>query len=43
MTLTGTWIKNPVGTLVLTWTPSEAPVRHRHKPHRPGISETTPR
>jgi len=30
--LTGTWIKNPAGTLALTWTAGHAPVRHRHKP-----------
>jgi hypothetical protein len=43
MTLTGTWITNPAGTLVLKWTASEAPVRHRHRPHVPGISETSHR
>jgi hypothetical protein len=40
MTLTGTWIKTPAGTLVLKWTPAQAPVRHLHKPHAPFISET---
>ena len=40
MTLTGTWIKTPAGTLALKWTPAQAPVRHLHKPHSPGISET---
>ena len=40
MTLTGTWIKTPAGTLVLKWTPGQAPVRHLHKPYAPGISET---
>jgi len=40
MTLTGTWIKTPAGTLALKWTPAQAPVRHLHQPHAPGISET---
>jgi len=35
MTLTGNWVKDPAGTLVLNWTAGEAPVRHRRKPpHR---------
>jgi hypothetical protein len=38
MTLTGTWMKNPAGTLALKWTASRAPVRHRHKPRN--TSET---
>jgi hypothetical protein len=37
MTLTGTWVNHPAGTLVLTWTTGEAPVRHRQKPHAPGM------
>jgi hypothetical protein len=37
MTLTGTWATNPAGTLALTWTAGQPPVRHRHKPQN--ISE----
>jgi len=40
MTLTGTWINNRAGILVLKWTAGEVPVRHRHKPHRPRIGES---
>ena len=43
MTLTGTWITNPDGTLALKWTAGQAPVRHRRKPHTPGISERSHR
>jgi hypothetical protein len=39
MTLTGTWAKDGTGALVMTWTTGEVPVRHRRKPHKPGISE----
>jgi hypothetical protein len=32
MTLTGTWVKDPAGSLVLKWTTDEVPLRHRRKP-----------
>ena len=40
MTLTGTWITNPAGTLALKWTAGQVPVRHRHKRHTPRSSDT---
>ena len=39
MTLTGTWAKHRAGALALKWAAGDAPVRHRRKPHNPGISE----
>jgi hypothetical protein len=39
MTLTGTWAKTRTGTLTLTWTVGEAPVRHPRNPPTPAISE----
>jgi hypothetical protein len=32
MTLTGTWVNNPAGCLVLNWTAGEVRLRHRRKP-----------
>jgi len=39
MALTGTWVKDRTGALVMKWTVDEAPVRHRRHPPTPGISE----
>jgi len=39
MALTGTWVKDPTGALVLKWTADDAPVRHRRHPPAPGLSE----
>ena len=38
MALTGAWVKDRTGALVMKWTVDEAPMLHR-KLHIPGISE----
>jgi len=39
MALTCTWVKDRTGALAMKWTVGEAPIRHRRKPHAPGVSE----